>query len=97
MVSQSVRDRKNERKSMYSEGEITYLRRQTIIAQALCESVWEDQWTSIINLAQKYGYIPNPDVGSSRNKSNLGLAASSTPMVVRFLCSTPRDPTMASA
>jgi hypothetical protein len=43
----------------------------------------------------------SPLVGSSKNKSNAGLAASSTPIVRSFLCSTfnpsPGVPTTASA
>lgn len=42
-----------------------------------------------------------PEVGSSRKTRRAGLAASSTPMVRRFLCSTlrpmPTSPTSASA
>jgi hypothetical protein len=38
-----------------------------------------------------------PEVGSSKKSKSLGLAASSTAMVVLLLCSTPSDPTAASA
>src|SRR5579859_6686038 len=42
-----------------------------------------------------------PEVGSSRNKSNCGLLANSTPIVTRLRCSTdnpaPLDPIIASA
>ena len=42
-----------------------------------------------------------PEVGSSRKRRSSGLAASSTPIVTRFLCSTARplsgSPIMASA
>lgn len=46
-------------------------------------------------------WLSRPDVGSSKKSNNAGLAASSTPMVRRFRCSTfrpsPGIPTIASA
>jgi hypothetical protein len=71
------------------------LRRNSIIAQALCESrpdVGSSKNRS--NCGYKEKVICQRYLRQNRT---LALAASSTAIVVLFLCSTPSDPTIASA